>query len=217
MEPDDIVQPDTPTNEVDDVPFTDDDVAEITNDYVKNNWEQRKTTADGVVMRINDNNELEVLLIKRKRGPHRGDWALPGGIQDNETLQLFAEADLNWAAGVNDRDRPTDALFGLVNPNADRTQMTMQFTALKELLEEVGLDTNEQLTTISALTPKYNRYDWDARATNGVNVGGTFVYVYDNDWEPKAGDDALKAEWKTVKSILDGDTKLATWDRDWET
>jgi len=217
MEPDDIVQPDTPTNEVDDVPFTDDDVAEITNDYVKNNWEQRKTTADGVVMRINDNNELEVLLIKRKRGPHRGDWALPGGIQDNETLQLFAEADLNWAAGVNDRDRPTDALFGLVNPNADRTQMTMQFTALKELLEEVGLDTNEQLTTISALTPKYNRYDWDARATNGVNVGGTFVYVYDNDWEPKAGDDALKAEWKTVKSILDGDTKLAFGHSEWIT
>jgi len=217
MDPDDIVQPDTPTNVVDDVPFTDDDIAEITNDYVKNNWEQKKTTADGVVMRINDNNELEVLVIKRKRGPHRGEWALPGGIQDNETLQLFAEAELNFMNGVNDTARPTDVMFGDVTNNTDRIAMTTQFTALKELYEEVGLDTKETFSRHFQLTPKYNRYDWDARATNGVNVGGTFAFIYDNDWQPKAGDDALKAEWKTVKSILDGDTKLAFGHSEWIT
>jgi 8-oxo-dGTP pyrophosphatase MutT (NUDIX family) len=218
MDPDDILEESLENIKTsNDVPFTNDDVAEITNDYVKNNWEDKKITADGVVMRINDNSELEVLVIKRKRGPHRNEWALPGGIQDNETLQLFAEADLHWTAGVNDRNRTSDRLFGLVNTNQDRVRMTMQFTALKELLEEVGLDPDEILTKVSSLTPKYNRFDWDARATSGVSVGGTFVYIYDNDWNPKAGDDAIKAEWKTVDSILNGDTKLAFGHSEWIT
>lgn len=197
-------------------PFTDDDVKEITNDYVKDNWNTKKNTADGVVMRKNDG-VLEVLLIKRKRGPHRNDWALPGGIVDDETGQLFAEADINWTQGTEDRARPTDRFFGLVNPNTDRQQMIMQFTALKELYEEVGLDADDVFTQVRTLTPKYNRYDWDARATNGVNVGGTFVYVYDTDWQPKAADDAVKAEWKPVKSILNGETQLAFGHSEWIT
>jgi len=176
-----------------------------------------KTTADGVVMRINDNNELEVLVIKRKRGPHRGEWALPGGIQDNETLQLFAEAELNYETGVNDTARHTDVMFGDVKFNKDKVAMTTQFTALKELYEEVGLDTKETFTKLFQLSPKYNRYDWDARATKGVNIGGTFAFIYDNDWQPKAGDDALKAEWKTVSSVLNGETKLAFGHSEWIT
>jgi 8-oxo-dGTP pyrophosphatase MutT (NUDIX family) len=222
--PDDISSIDTPTNVVDDVPFTDDDVAEVTNDYVKENWNKQKTTADGVVMRINDNNELEVLVVKRKRGPHRGDWALPGGIQDDKTMQLFAEAELRWNSGTNDMTKSNDYIFGNLKGdvtaginNIDKVALTTEFTALKELYEEVGLDTKEVFTTNKPLTPKYNRFDWDARATKGVVVGGSFVFVHDNDWQPKAGDDALNAEWKTVKSILDGDTKLAFGHNEWIT
>ena len=200
-----------------------DDVAEITNDFVAKKFAEPVDTADGVIMRINDSNELEVLVIKRKRGPHRGDWALPGGIMDSETLKEFDMAEEAYMDNNVDSNNKSHVAFGKTPADGDSKQRRYTFTALKEIMEEVGLDLSDPDVVdtlggmVKSLTPKYARLDWDARATQGVSVGGAFVFVHNNDWQPKAGDDALKAEWKTVKSIVDGDIKLAFGHTEWLT
>jgi len=195
------------------LPFTNDDVEEVTNDYVKNNWQDHKSTADGIVMRINDQGDPEILLIKRKRGPHRGDWALPGGIIDEATQAEYDEL----------AQRPTDKLDWQGKDRAfTKTYQRgprgiFRYTILKELVEETGLPLPEidEWYDNKYLGTKINRFDWDARATNGVDVGGHFYFMSDNTWEPTASDDAVKAEWKSLKSILDGETTLAFGHGEW--
>jgi len=190
-----------------------DDVAEVTNDYVKKNWQDHKTTADGIVMRINDQGEPEVLLIKRKRGPHRDDWALPGGIVDEATkaeydkLATTPTSDLDWQG----KDRAFTKTFER-GPRG-----ILKYTILKELVEETGLPLPEinDWYDNQYLGTKVNRFDWDARATNGVDIGGHFYFMPDNTWQPKASDDAIQAEWKSLSSILDGETKLAFGHGEW--
>ena len=194
-------------------PFTDDDVAEVTNDYVKNNWQDHQKTADGIVMRINDQGEPEILLIKRKRGPHRGDWALPGGIIDEATekqyniLAKLPSDQLDWQG----KDR---AFFKTYSRGP---RGIYRYTILKELIEETGFPVPEldEWYNNKYLGTKVNRFDWDARATNGVDVGGHFYFMSDNTWEPTASDDAVQAEWKSLKSILDGETTLAFGHGEW--
>ena len=79
--------------------------------------------------------------------------------------------------------------------------------ALREALEETGL-TIEDIVHSMELDVKYNRFDWDARAAQGVDVGGVVVVV-NNDWTPAAGDDALKTEWVTLQDVADGKVELA--------
>ena len=209
--------PDDPVNSLED------DIAEITNDFVAKKFAEPVDTADGVIMRINDSNELEVLVIKRKRGPHRGDWALPGGIMDSETLKEYDMAEEAYMDPTFDSNNKSYVAFDKTPADVDSKKKKYTFTALKEIMEEVGLDLSDPDVVdtlggmVKSLTPKYARLDWDARATQGVSVGGAFVFVHNNDWQPKAGDDALKAEWKTVKSIVDGDIKLAFGHTEWLT
>ena len=197
----------------DPVDSLEDDVAEVTNDYVKKNWQDHKRTADGIVMRINDQGEPEILLIKRKRGPHRDGWALPGGIIDEATekeydrLAKLPSDQLDWQG--------KDRAFFKTYQRGPRG--IYQYTILKELIEETGLPVPEldEWYDNKYLGTKVNRFDWDARATNGVDVGGHFYFMSDNTWEPTASDDAVQAEWKSLKSILDGDTTLAFGHGEW--
>ena len=197
----------------DPVDSLEDDVAEVTNDYVKKNWQDHKRTADGIVMRINDQGEPEILLIKRKRGPHRDGWALPGGIIDEATekeydrLAKLPSDQLDWQG--------KDRAFFKTYQRGPRG--IYQYTILKELIEETGLPVPEldEWYDNKYLGTKVNRFDWDARATNGVDVGGHFYFMSDNTWEPTASDDAAQAEWKSLRSILDGDTTLAFGHGEW--
>jgi len=195
------------------LPFTSDDVEEVTNDYVKNNWQEHKSTADGIVMRINDQGDPEILLIKRKRGPHRGDWALPGGIIDEATQAEYDELAQRPTDGLDWQGR--DRAFTKTYQRGPRG--IFRYTILKELVEETGLPLPEldEWYDNKYLGTKINRFDWDARATNGVDVGGHFYFMPDNTWEPTASDDAVKAEWKSLKSILDGETTLAFGHGEW--
>jgi len=51
------------------------------------------------------NNEIQVILIKRKFPPFRGHWAIPGGfvnVEDNEDLETTALRELNEETGLKD-------------------------------------------------------------------------------------------------------------------
>ena len=164
-------------------------------------------------MRVNDQGVPEVLLIKRKRGPHRDSWALPGGIVDEATkaeydkLATTPTSDLDWQG--------KDRAFTKTYERGPRG--ILKYTILKELVEETGLPLPEinDWYDNQYLGTKVNRFDWDARATNGVDVGGHFYFMDDNTWQPKASDDAIQAEWKSLNSILDGETKLAFGHGEW--
>ena len=59
-----------------------DDVVEVNNDFVYNKFKEKVQTADNVIFKEAADGTIELLVIKRKRGPHRDLFALPGGILD---------------------------------------------------------------------------------------------------------------------------------------
>ena len=80
-------------------------------------------------------------------------------------------------------------------------------TARREAFEETGLGlpenellSMEQLGTIDAV-------DWDPRFAKGIEVGALMVEV-PSTWEPKAGDDAAKAEFFSLEEVANGNIPL---------
>jgi predicted ABC-type ATPase/DNA-directed RNA polymerase specialized sigma24 family protein/8-oxo-dGTP pyrophosphatase MutT (NUDIX family)/curved DNA-binding protein CbpA len=89
--------------------------------------------------------------------------------------------------------------------DAEAGDKDLMDTALREAVEEIGLDQSrllkvERLGIIDAP-------DWDPRFSKGVEVGGIFVEV-PGDWEPTAGDDALSARFVSLSDIASGEVPL---------
>lgn len=71
---------------------------------MQGNYEPPVLTIDGVVFQLN-NNELKVLLIKRRNDPFKDHWALPGGYNpEGETTTEALKRILKIKAGINVED-----------------------------------------------------------------------------------------------------------------
>ena len=58
-------------------------------------------TVDVVVQTIRDG-DFQVLLIERGEGPHKGDWALPGGfVRPDENLDAAAARELEEETSIS--------------------------------------------------------------------------------------------------------------------
>ena len=198
-----ILKPDTTSN-------LSDDVAEVTNDFVYNKFAEKQRTADNVIFRELDDGTIELLVIKRKRGPHRSLYALPGGIVDSEIINdesiirsIIDRPSFKRRSGIHKAIEN----YRLNNKELPGDNLKFAAEALREALEETGL-TIEDIVKSAELDVKYNRFDWDARAAQGVDVGGIVIKV-NNDWTPKAGDDALQTEWVKLQDVADGKVQLA--------
>ncbi len=203
-----------------------DDIEEVNNDFVYEKFKDRQNTADNVIFKEAKNGEVELLVIKRKRGPHRDLFALPGGI---------VEADLPDEKVIKSVVDPNfvnlhETLFSIdgemlpVDYEKLEASRVFGIEALREAVEEVGLDP-KYIDMTQILPIKYNRYDWDARAASGVNVGGAFIIVKDIEsydivdgrstvvdtdvWSPKAADDALAYQWIKLDDVINGTKELA--------
>lgn len=192
-----------------------DDVAEVNNDFVYNKFKEKQHTADNVIFRELEDGTVELLTIKRKRGPHRSLFALPGGIVEGETnLDQLIQ-------GIVDPGKPvfretevheflmpfTNTVLDLTDSPKRRANEVFGAEALREAVEEVSL--NRDVIKKSFYLPiKYDRYDWDARAAAGVDVGGVGIIV-DNEWTPKAKDDAVSYEWIKLDDVISGEKQLA--------
>lgn len=204
LAPDDI---DTPTNPVNNL---EDDVAEVNNDFVYKKFAEKQNTADNVIFKELDDGTVELLVIKRKRGPHRSLFALPGGIVDYEMSNeqiIKGVIDPSNIRTMDYHDYVGDVPItpgSLKGYNGDEI---FAEEAIREAFEEVGL--NKKFIKNSFILPiKFNRLDWDARAAQGVNVGGVGIVV-SNEWVPKAGDDALSYEWIKLGDVISGEKQLA--------
>jgi 8-oxo-dGTP diphosphatase len=85
--------------------------------YDPSRYERPSVTVDVVIFTLR-NRELHVLLIKRRRWPFEGCWALPGGfIEMDESLEDAARRELEEETGV--RDVYLEQLYTFGNPGRD--------------------------------------------------------------------------------------------------
>ena len=89
-------------------------------------------TADAVVFTIL-NKELKILLIKRKKEPFKGKFALPGGfVELDENLEQAAKRELEEETGVKDIFLKKLHAFGDVGRDPRGRIVTIPFLALIE-------------------------------------------------------------------------------------
>ena len=74
----------------------------IPQDYDPSNYDRPSVTVDVVIFSLVDD-DLQVLLIKRKLPPFAGMWAIPGGfVRMAESLEEAAARELAEETGVKD-------------------------------------------------------------------------------------------------------------------
>lgn len=83
----------------------------------------------------------------------------------------------------------------------------------REALEETGLKDTDIKQTID-LPTKMDRFDWDVRFADGVDVSGK-IFLVDESFVPKAGDDAVSAKFVPVEDIASGKVDVAFLHSEW--
>lgn len=100
--------------------------------YDVTQYERPSVTVDVVIFSILDE-ELKVLLIKRKLWPYKGMWAIPGGfVTVDESLEDGAYRELAEETGVTEADVYLEQLYTFGEPKRDpRTRViTVAYFAL---------------------------------------------------------------------------------------
>ncbi len=98
--------------------------------YDPSQYERPSVTVDVVIFTLRDQ-DLQVLLIRRKRAPFADYWAIPGGfVQMHESLETAALRELEEETGV--RDVYIEQLYTFGQPERDpRTRViTVAYFAL---------------------------------------------------------------------------------------
>ncbi len=102
------------------------------NSYNAADYERPSVTADIVIFSILDE-QLKVLLVRRKSWPHEGMWAIPGGfVKMDESLEEAAYRELAEETGVTSSDVYLEQLYTFGKPDRDpRTRViTVAYVAL---------------------------------------------------------------------------------------
>src|ERR671933_275048 len=85
--------------------------------YDASRYERPSVTVDVVIFTLQEH-ELHVLLVKRKRCPFEGHWAIPGGfVNMDESLELAARRELEEETGV--RGMYLEQLYTFGDPKRD--------------------------------------------------------------------------------------------------
>ena len=99
--------------------------------YNPNAYEKPSVTVDMLVFTMNENQQLELLLIRRKGHPCRGKWAIPGGfINMDETLEEAAARELEEETGLTDIYLEQLYTFGAVHRDVRMRVISVAYMAL---------------------------------------------------------------------------------------
>lgn len=72
-------------------------------EYDSTQYEKPSVTADALIFTMNENQKLEILLVKRNSFPYVGKWSFPGSfIKMNETPEETALRALEQKTGITD-------------------------------------------------------------------------------------------------------------------
>lgn len=111
--------------------------AETAESYDVTRYERPSVTVDVVIFTLK-NRELHLLLVKRRRWPYEGHWAIPGGfVEMDESLDQAARRELEEETGVH--DVYLEQLYTFGDPGRDpRTRViSIAYIAL------IGADTQQ--------------------------------------------------------------------------
>jgi 8-oxo-dGTP diphosphatase len=93
------------------------DHQEMPETYDPSRYERPSVTVDVVIFTLLEK-ELHILLVKRRRWPYEGSWAIPGGFIDmDESLEQAARRELEEETGV--RDIYLEQLYTFGEPKRD--------------------------------------------------------------------------------------------------
>lgn len=154
------------------------DVNEATNEFCFKKDGKHMKTADAIITRKTPQDEIEVCLIKRNRGPYKDAWCLPGGFRDTKKID----------------DETTE-------------EETYEETCYREGNEETNIDLRTHAVKIHDLGEVCATYNWDIRFSSPVSIGG-FHFEVPYEVTCKGGDDALVAKWIKLAEIEDGKIHL---------
>ena len=102
----------------------------IPQDYDPSNYERPSVTVDVVIFSLVDE-DLQVLLIKRKFAPFAGMWAIPGGfVRMAESLEEAATRELEEETGVTNVYMEQLYTFGQPNRDPRTRVITIAYFAL---------------------------------------------------------------------------------------
>ena len=113
-------------------PLDRDSEREFLANYNPADYDRPSVTVDIVILTVRDN-DLKVLLIRRKGPPYQGMWAIPGGfIEMGESLEAAALRELKEETGVE--QVYIEQLYTFGDPHRDpRTRViTVSYLALVE-------------------------------------------------------------------------------------
>lgn len=102
-------------------------------------------TVDVVILALRDE-DLQVLLVRRKNPPFEGKWAIPGGfVRHEESLEDAAARELHEETGVRDVHIEQLYTFGTLNRDPRGRMVTVAYVALvpAPLALHAGTDASE--------------------------------------------------------------------------
>ncbi len=104
--------------------------ADLPQDYDPSNYARPSVTVDVVIFSLVEE-DLQVLLVKRKYAPFAGMWAIPGGfVRMEESLEEAATRELAEETGVTDVYMEQLYTFGWPNRDPRTRVITIAYFAL---------------------------------------------------------------------------------------
>ncbi len=99
--------------------------------YNPNAYEKPSVTVDMLIFTMNEEQQLELLLIRRKGHPCRGKWAIPGGfINMDEALEEAVARELEEETGLKDIYLEQLYTFGAVHRDVRMRVISVAYMAL---------------------------------------------------------------------------------------
>ena len=116
--------------------------------YDASKYERPSVTADIIIFTIDEDDELNLLLIKRGGFPYKGFWAIPGGFLNvgKESIDDAAARELNEETGIKNAFLKQLYTFGKPGRDPRTTVISVAYTALipkKKLTVKAGDDASD--------------------------------------------------------------------------
>ena len=116
--------------------------------YDASKYERPSVTADIIIFTIDEDDELNILLIKRGGFPYKGFWAIPGGFLEvgKESIDEAAARELEEETGIKHAYLKQLYTFGKPGRDPRTTVISVAYTALipkKMLSGKAGDDASD--------------------------------------------------------------------------